>query len=86
MAPNEECKNNLDRICLLVDQYVEQNVTDADSALLDLVTDCLIANRFLYGASPDALIDRAYMAYTSQLEDAGVWAWEEPVEPVELPS
>ena len=73
-APNEECKNNLDRICLIIDQYVEQNVTDADSAMLDLVTDCLIANRFLYGASPDELLDRAQRAYFSQLADANVWA------------
>lgn len=73
-APNEECKNNLDRICLIIDQYVEQNVTDAENAMLDLVTDCLIANRFLYGAAPDDLLDRAQRAYFSQLADAGVWA------------
>jgi hypothetical protein len=73
-APNQECQNDLDRIALIVDEYVEQGICDGDTAVLDIITDALIYNRFASGREPGDLLERAERAYFSQLAEANVWA------------
>ena len=73
-APNDECQSNIDRVAVILQAHLEQNITDEENLVLDLVTDLLIYNRFVNGQSPDELLERAQRAYFSQLADANVWA------------
>lgn len=73
-APAGECQNDSDRVGAILAAYVEEGVCDAETALLDLVTDALVYNRFVNGAPPDDLLLRAQRAYFSQLADNQVWA------------